>query len=316
MNGFEISLVIIGSLAAMTLLGAFICFMKVFYFPARKPLPDGEYDIPKGEIYEEFREDMVRWQKQLRELKYEQFEIRSRDGLTLRGKYYEYEKGAPLEIMFHGYEGNAERDLSGGVERCFTLKRNTIIVNQRAHGNSDGHVTTFGYKERLDCLDWIDFAIKRFGKEQKIIITGISMGAATVLMAAGEPLPDSVVCVLADCPYSSTREIISKIVREMHLPVKIIYPLIRLGAMIFGGFDPNKSEPQKAILRAKVPIIFVHGDTDDFVPAAMSEKMYKICPTEKALFLSHGAGHGLAFPKDQAGYYKAVGDFEKVWKKD
>lgn len=315
MNILYIILISIGSLAALILLGAFICFLMVFYSPKRKPLPEGEYDIPKGDIYEEFREDMVRWQKQLRKMECEEFEIRSRDGLTLRGKYYEYEKGAPLEIMFHGYRGNAERDLSGGVERCFNLKRNTLIVSQRAHGDSDGHVITFGYKERLDCLDWVDFAVKHFGKEQKFIITGISMGAATVLMAAGEPLPESVLCVLADCGYSSTREIICKIVRELHLPVFMVYPLIRLGAIIFGGFDPNKSEPQEAVKRAKIPIIFVHGDNDDFVPAYMSERMYELCPTEKAIFMVKGAGHGLAFPKDQEGYYKAVGGFEKVWNK-
>ena len=315
MDVFYIILISICSLAALTLLGAFVCFLMVFYSPTRKPLPEGEYDIPKGDIYEEFREDMVRWQKQLRKMECEEFEIRSRDGLTLRGKYYEYEKGAPLEIMFHGYKGNAERDLSGGVERCFNLKRNTLIISQRAHGDSDGHVITFGYKERLDCLDWVDFAVKHFGKEQKIIITGISMGAATVLMAAGEPLPESVLCVLADCGYSSTREIICKIVREMHLPTFLIYPLIRLGAIIFGGFDPNKSEPQEAVKRAKIPIIFVHGDNDEFVPAYMSQKMYELCPTEKAILMVEGAGHGLAFPKDQQGYYKAVGAFEEVWNK-
>ena len=315
MNALEITLTIFGSLAVLILAGAFICFLKVFYIPKRKPLPDGEYDIPPGRAYEEFRDDMVRWQKQLREMKCERFEIQSHDGLTLRGKYYEYEKGAPLEIMFHGYQGNADRDLSGGVERCFTLKRNTIIIDQRAHGASDGHVTTFGYKEKLDCLRWIDFAVKRFGPEQKIIITGVSMGAATVLLTAGENLPDNVVSALADCPYSSTREIICKIVREMKLPVKIIYPLIRLGAIIFGGFDPNKSEPQDAVKHATIPIIFVHGDIDSFVPLYMSEKMYEICPTEKAIYVSPGAEHGLAFPKNQEGYYKAVGDFEKVWKK-
>ena len=315
MNEFEITLTVIGSLAALILIASFICFMKVFYSPKRKPLPKGEYDIPEGDIYEVFREDMVRWQKQLSEMKCERFEIRSRDGLKLRAKYYEYEKGAPLEIMFHGYKGNAERDLSGGVERCFKLKRNVIIVNQRAHGESDGHVITFGYKEKFDCLDWINFAVEHFGKDQKIIITGISMGAATVLLASGEDLPHNVVSVLADCPYSSTKEIICKIVRELRLPVPIIYPLIRLGAMIFGGFDPNKSEPREAIKRAKVPIIFVHGDNDDFVPLAMSEEMYEICPTEKAILKVKGAGHGLAFPVDQKGYYKAVGDFESVWKK-
>lgn len=315
MSPIYIALIVLGALIFLIFAAALVCFLMVFYSGKRKKLPDGEYDIPDGEIYEEFRTEMVNWQKALRKMDCEEIEITSRDGLTLRGKYYEYEKGAPLEIMFHGYRGNAERDLSGGVERCFTLKRNTLIVSQRAHGDSDGHVITFGYKEKLDCLDWIKFANERFGKDQRIIITGISMGASTVLLAAGEELPENVLCVLADCGYSSARAIICKILRQMNLPVLLLYPIIRLGALIFGGFDPDKAEPIEAVCRTKIPIIFVHGDDDDFVPCYMSQEMYDLCPTEKAFFIAKGAGHGLAFPKDQSGYYKAVGDFEKVWNK-
>ena len=315
MEPLYIILIILGGLILLTLAAAFVCFLMVFYSPARKPVAYDQYDIPEGEIYEEFREDMVSWQKALRAMECEAVEIRSRDGLTLRGKYYEYEAGAPIEIMFHGYKGSAERDLSGGVERCFKLKRNTLIVSQRAHGDSDGHVITFGYKEKLDCLDWIDYVNKRFGSEQKILITGISMGAATVLLAAGEELPENVLCVLADCGYSSTKDIICKIVREMHLPVAIIYPLVRLGGLVFGGFDPNKAEPIEAVKRCRIPIIFVHGDTDDFVPCEMSQRMYDVCPTEKTFFIAKGAGHGLAFPKDQEGYYRSIRAFESVWNK-
>lgn len=315
MESLYIIMIILGGLLLLTLVTSLICFMMTFYSPRRKPLLEGEYEIPDGDIYEEFRDAMIEWQKSLRAMPCEQVEIRSRDGLTLRGRYYEYEAGAPLEIMFHGYRGNAERDLSGGVERCFKLKRNTLIVSQRAHGDSDGHVITFGYKERLDCLDWIDFAINRFGKEQKILITGISMGAATVLMAAGEALPENVVCVLADCGYSSAKEMICKTIREMRLPAGLLYPFVRLGGMIWGGFDPNRAEPIEAVKRCKIPIIFVHGDGDQFVPCYMSERMYEVCSTEKELFIVKGAGHGLAFPKDQEGYYKEVGDFEKVWNK-
>lgn len=315
MEVLYIILGILGGLVLLVLIAAFVCFMMAFYSPKRKPLPEGEYEIPDGDIYEEFRCDMIRWQDSLRAMPCEKVEIKSRDGLTLRGKYYEYEKGAPLEIMFHGYKGNAERDLSGGVERCFKLKRNTLIVSQRAHGNSDGHVITFGYKERLDCLDWIDFANKRFGKDQKILITGISMGASTVLLAAGEDLPENVLCVLADCGYSSTKEIICKVIEKMHLPVKLAYPFVRLGGILFAGFDPNKCEPIEAVKRCKIPIVFVHGDTDDFVPCYMSRQMYDVCPTEKTFFIAKGAGHGLAFPKDQEGYYKAVRTFEPIWNK-
>ena len=311
MEPIHFILIVIAALILITVAASFICFMLTFYSKKRKLIPDGEYDFPAGREYEEYHADMIRWQDSLRSMNAECVETVSYDGLTLRGKYYEYEKGAPLEIMFHGYKGNAVRDLCGAVERCFKLKRNALIVDQRAHGSSEGHVITFGYKERYDCITWIDFATKRFGKEQKILITGISMGAATVLMAAGEPLPENVVSVLADCPYSSTKGIICKFVGDMHLPAAIVYPFIRLGAILFAGFDPNKCEPIEAVKRCKIPIIFIHGDGDDFVPCYMSKQMYEVCPTEKAIFVAKDAGHGLAFLKDADGYYRSVIDFDK-----
>ena len=311
MDPIHVILIIALSFVLLTVCAAFVCFMLTFYSGKRKPLPDGEYDFPIGEIYEEFHGDIIRWQDSLRGMSAECVETISFDGLTLRGKYYEYATGAPLEIMFHGYKGNSVRDLCGAVERCFNLGRNALIVDQRAHGESEGHVITFGYKERLDCLTWIKFATERFGDDQKILITGISMGASTVLMAAGEPLPKNVISVLADCPFSSTKGIICKVMQDMHLPSKLFYPFVRLGAILFGGFDPNKCEPIEAVKRCKIPIIFIHGDSDSFVPCYMSEEMYEVCPTEKAIFVAKGAGHGLAFLKDADGYYRSVRDFDK-----
>ena len=117
--------------------------------------------------------------------------------MTLVGKYYEYKKDAPIEILFHGYKGNGERDLSGGIERCFKIGRSAIIVDQRGAGESDGHTITFGIKEHLDAIKWAEYASNRFGSDAKIILTGLSMGAATVLMASGKKLPDNVKCILA-----------------------------------------------------------------------------------------------------------------------
>ncbi len=308
-------LLILAAIVLFLLVSSLICFFLTFYSKKRKPVPAGQHEYPDGKAYEEFYSQIDAWQDALAALSCEDLEITSRDGLTLRGKYYEYEKGAPLEILFHGYKGNAVRDLCGGVERCFKLKRNALIVSQRAHGDSDGRVISFGHFEKYDCLDWIDFAVEHFGKDQKIIITGISMGASTVLLAAGEPLPENVVCVLADCGYSSAKGIICKVLRDIHLPPVLFYPFVRLGAVVYGGFDPNECEPIDAVKRSKTPIIFIHGDCDGFVPCYMSRDMYDVCPTEKAIFIAEGADHGLAFPKDQEGYYKAVGDFDKVWKK-
>ena len=302
------------ALIAVALITSFVCFMMVFYSPKRKPLGPDEYEIPEGEIYEVFREDMIAWTKAIRAMPQEDVEITSHDGLTLRGKYYEKDPTLPIEILFHGYKGNAERDLCGAVERAFSVNRNALIVNHRAAGPSDGHVISFGINERRDCLAWVDYAIKKFGKDVKLVITGISMGAATVMMASGEDLPDNVISVLADCGYTSPKEIICKVVKDMKLPVKLLYPFIKLGARIFGRFDLEEASPIEAMKRCKVPIVFVHGDADDFVPHDMSERLYEACASEKKRFISvPGAGHGLAFPVDRESYVNQLNEVYDEW---
>lgn len=306
-------LIVLFSAIFIFLLISFICFRIVFYSPKRKVLGSDEYDIPKGEIYKQFRDEMVAWIDEIRTLPHEDVSIISRDGLTLRGKYYEYAEGAPVELLFHGYHGTAERDLCGGVSRCFSIGRNALMIDQRASGKSDGHVITFGVKERLDCVDWANYAAKRFGKDSKIILTGISMGAATVMMAAGEELPENVVCILADCGYSSARDIIKKILKEMHLPIGPTYFFIKAGARIFGRFDLEETSPLEVVKKSRVPIIFIHGEDDDFVPCDMSRKLYESCASLKKLVTVPLAGHGLAFPVDKENYLHALRAFEKEW---
>lgn len=298
----------------LVFLTAFICFMRVFYFKKRKPLGEDEFELPKGEIYEVFREDMINWVKKARSMPYQDFEIESHDGLKLRGRYYEYAKGSPIELMFHGYEGSGERDLSGGIERCFALGRSALIIDQRASGRSEGHISTFGIKERKDCRRWIDFAISHFGDDVKLGITGVSMGAATVIMTAGEKLPENVKFVLADCGYSSAKEIISKVIDEMKLPSKLVYPFVRLGGRVFGGFDLEETSPIEAVKTADIPIIFVHGDTDDFVPFAMSQAMFNACDNEKKALISiPNAGHGLAYPVAREKYIEELRALDLAW---
>ena len=163
-------------LAAAVLVIAYVCYRMAFYEPARVPVTDDRIEFPEGEIYEPFWGAMEKWTREVRKMPCEQFSISSFDGLTLKGKFYEYAPGAPIELMFHGYRGSAERDLSGGVQRCFKLGRSTLIVDQRCSGESGGHTITFGVNEHRDCLDWIDFMLEHFGPDVKIILTGISMG--------------------------------------------------------------------------------------------------------------------------------------------
>lgn len=296
-------------LAAIVLLISYICFRMAFYVKEKAIIGPNDFPIPDGEIYEPHRPQMVAWMKEVRALPSREFTIRSHDGLKLYGKYYQFSPSAPIELMFHGYRGNAERDLCGGVQRAFSLGHSALIVDQRASCHSDGNIISFGVNEHKDCLAWLDFAIQTFGQDAQIILTGISMGATTVLLAAGRELPKNVIGVLADCGYTTAREIICEVIRQMHLPPKLSYPFVRLGAKLFGHFDLEAANAPKALANCKVPVIFFHGEADDFVPCAMSKANYDACPSRKALVTIPGAGHGLAYLVDPKGYLKAAGDF-------
>ena len=297
------------AIVLLILLIAFGCFYLAFFVPKHGPIGPDEYPIPEGEIYEPFRERMVKWIKETRKLPCEDFYIESYDGLKLHGRYYEYAPGAPIELMFHGYRGNAERDLCGGVQRCFAMKRSALVVDQRASGSSEGKVITFGVKEHKDCLKWVAFMTEHFGPDVKIILTGISMGASTVLIAASAPLPPQVQGVLADCGFTSAKAIMYKVLRQIKLPPKIVYPFVRLGAILYGGFDPERYSAIDSVTRATLPTIFFHGDNDDYVPWEMSQENYNACTSRKELVIIPGAGHGLSFPVDKPTYLKALGDF-------
>lgn len=296
-------------IAAAVLVISYICFRMAFYVPDRDNEDCEEVSTPKGEIYDPYRERMEKWTKETRAMPQEEFSITSFDGLTLFGKYYEYKKGAPIELMFHGYRGNPESDLSGGVQRCFKLGRSSFIVDQRCSRKSGGNVITFGINEHRDCLCWIDFMIEHFGPDVKIILTGISMGASTVLMAAGQPLPKNVIGVLADCGYSSPKDIIKKVIRQMGLPASVGYFFVKLGARIYGHFDLEETSPESALKNCTVPVIFFHGEDDAFVPCDMSRINYEACSSKKKIVTVPGAGHGLSYPVAPEKYLGSLREF-------
>ena len=184
-----------------------------------------------------------------------------------------------------------------------------LLPDQRCSGGSDGHTITFGIKEHEDCLDWVSFAVSYFGPDVKIILTGISMGAATVLMAAGKPLPKNVIGVLADCGYSTPEAIIKKVIRQMGLPEKLAYPFVKLGALLFGDFDLEAYSPMEAMKTCRVPVIFFHGETDGFVPCDMSRELYEACPCRKRLVTIPDADHGLSYAVAPERYLESLREF-------
>ncbi len=299
-------LCICAAVLLLVLLLSYVCYRMAFYSPARKPLPEDAYPIPEGSEYEPYREQMIQWIRRTRDIPHEEVTVRSFDGLTLCGYFYEYAPGAPVELMMHGYRGTPERDLCGGVLRCFRLRRSALVVDQRACGKSDGHVITFGIHEHKDCLTWVDYLTARLGRDCQILLTGISMGAATVLMAGGRELPPQVKGIIADCGYTSPKAIIQKVIVDMRLPPRLSYPFVRLGARLYGGFDLEEFSPIASMKTCRVPVFFIHGQADDFVPCRMSEENAAVCAAEHRLFTVPGAGHGLSYLLDTEGYHRAI----------
>lgn len=243
------------------------------------------------------------------ELPYEEVSITSHDGLKLTGRYYHVADGAPLEIQCHGYKGNALRDFSGAKRIAKAAGRNVLLINQRCHGGSEGKTITFGILERKDVLGWIRYANNRFGNVP-ILLSGVSMGAATVLMAAGMDLPENVKGIIADCPYDAPSNIIKKVLgQDMGMPVKFVYPLIRLGGMLYGKFNLGADSPVEAVKKAQLPILLIHGDEDRFVPHSMSRNIYAAAPEKIEFHTIPGAGHALNYVTDPEGYTEIVNNF-------
>lgn len=292
----------------LLLLIAFLSYRKAFFSARNRK--ENPYALPQGEQYIKEKQRMISLIREMEAIPYEQVYICAFDGKKLAARYYHVRDGAPLQIQFHGYRGTALRDFCGGNKLAREAGQNTLVVDQRAHGKSEGGTITFGIRERRDCLTWIEYANQRFGTHIPIFLSGVSMGAATVLMAAEFDLPDNVVGIIADCPYSSPEAIIRKVCREdMKLPPAISMPFIRLGAMLFGRFNLRETNAVEAVRRTHIPILLLHGEDDRFVPCDMSREICEACTGSVTRVTFPDAGHGLSYIVDTKGYEQAVSQF-------
>ena len=242
---------------------------------------------------------------------FESVTIAARDKKRLSARYYHIADDAPLVICCHGYRGTPSRDFSIG-SRIFQARGcNLLHIEQRAHLGSEGHCIGMGVAERYDILAWIDWAQARFGQELRIVLCGISMGAASVLMVSGMQPPAAVKGVIADAPYTSPKDILTGVIRAMRLPVPIVYPLLTYGAWLFGGVrlnDPT-ADARKMVQKSQLPILLIHGEADDFVPCAMSKEIANANPEKIELHTFPNAGHGLSALTDEPRYAQIVNTY-------
>ena len=299
-------------LTILVVLTAYICYHISFRATKRVLDEDVQIHLPDGEQYMKVREGIEKCVTDMLNRPFEPVTITTFDGKKLYARYYHVADGAPLQLQFHGYKSSAVLDFCGGSLYAGKIGHNALVVDQRSHGKSEGNSITFGVLERKDVLSWIEYARSRFGEDVRIILAGLSMGAATVLMATDQPLPSNVVGVMADCPYSSPEAIIKKVCRvEMRLPVKPLYPFIKLGARLFAGFDLEESSAVSAVKNTPVPILILHGTGDRFVPCDMSREIHAANPEMITLVTIPEAGHGLCYMTEPKMYEDAMQEFFK-----
>ncbi|MBQ8427989.1 MAG: alpha/beta hydrolase [Clostridia bacterium] len=305
--GFIIAGIIIIVVAAALLVFTYITYRIAFYSPKNRK--ENIYDFPEGSDFASAKQVMTKWIDEVKDRPCEEVEITSFDGLKLRGRYYHIQDGAPIHIQFHGYRGTAFRDFSGGNRMAREMGHNNLLIDQRAHGKSEGRTISFGINERRDCLAWAKYAADRFGENTELYLSGVSMGATTVLMAAGLDLPKNVKGIIADCPFSSPEKIIKKTIKEMGFSLKFAFPFVALGARIFGKFNVREATAQEAVKKARVPILLLHGETDTVVPYEMSREVYESSPEKITFSTFPEAGHAMSYVVDPVRYEKAVKEF-------
>ena len=293
-------------IASILIGGACFAYCKAFFNPKK-----GRWDVNpiKKPGYDPYRTEMRRIYRVLKDRPYEAVSIKSRDGLNLTGRYYHVKDGAPLDIGFHGYKSHSTVDFSGGSEISFELGHNLLLIDQRSHGDSDGHTITFGIRERYDLLEWVHYAVVRFGAETEIMLYGVSMGGATVLLASCLDLPENVKGIVADCPYASPLDIVLHVGEELPIPRWLMKPFVILGARLFGGFDITEATALETVKQTKVPILIIHGEEDSLVPHSMSKAVQLANPAMVRYHLVAGAEHAISYLMDREGYRNAVLDF-------
>lgn len=242
---------------------------------------------------------------------YENVHILSHDRLQLHGCYIQSAiPSQRVAILAHGYTSQGKHMASFARFYHENLGFNVLLPDARGHGESEGDYIGFGWADRLDYLRWIDYALQRLGSASEIVLHGISMGGATVLMTSGEELPHQVRAVVSDCAYSSAAAQLSYQMKRMyHLPSFPILHATSLITKLKAGYFFSEASALTQVSKANVPILFIHGDADTFVPYSMVHQLYSACPAAKELYVVNGAGHGLAFRRDPERYRQTVERF-------
>lgn len=247
---------------------------------------------------------------------FEEFELTNEKNQRLKGYLLPADEPSNVYVFCsHGYRNCGKGEFGLIVKFYHDKGYNVFLVDHQASGESEGKYIGFGYHECPDCLKWLDFMHEHFGKDIQIILHGISMGCATVTMMSGSgKLPESVKFIVADCGYTSAYDEFMSNVGNM---AQVLTPVVKIANWFnkkLSGFDFKDANPLEAVKNASVPMLFIHGGKDDFVPTRMVYELYDACSSkDKQLFVVEGAGHAESYPVDSETYEAMVCRFAEKY---
>ena len=273
-------------------------------------LKDANRLVSGSQANEDFMRRVSEASERLAATPNETVRITAHDGLTLTGHVIAAEDPERVIIAMHGWRSSWHADF--GMVADFWHRNNCTVLyaEQRGQNNSDGEYMGFGLTERFDCLDWVKYMNSRFGTALPVWLCGVSMGATTVLMTAGLDLPENVHGIIADCGFTSPGAI-WKHVAEKNLHISYGLRSAVADAMcrrkiLMGADDYSTVDALRA---AKVPVMFIHGTDDRFVPISMTYENYLACASPRELLMVPGADHGMSYYLEKEKYEEQVLDF-------
>lgn len=259
-----------------------------------------------------FVSDVEKYAKLLENVEHEIVEITAFDGTRLVAHWFKTKDAKRTVIGMHGWRSSWSIDFGMSAPYWIEKGCNLLIPEQRGQSNSGGDYMGFGLIERYDCLDWANYAA---GLEPQlpIYLSGVSMGASTVLMCAGLELPSLVKGIIADCGFTSPYAIWKHVIENnLHMGFGVKGVMANAICKKRINFGADSYSTIEAMQNCTVPVLFIHGEKDSFVPVAMTHENYKACVAPKELLIVPDAEHGMSFWKNGEAYRKAVYDF---WEK-
>lgn len=233
--------------------------------------------------------------------------LTSKDGLKLRGEFIDNNSNKTM-IFCHGITVGLIWSIKY-IDMFYKTGWNILIYDHRRHGQSEGNYSTYGYFEKEDLDLWVNWVVKKKGKDSIIGLHGESMGAATVLQYID--INKYVKFIIADCPFSDLMELLGRKVKDDYKG--LLYPILYLSNLkskVIANFDYRWIKPIECVKNSTLPIMFIHGDEDKFVPWDMSVAMYEMKKKGlKKIYIAKGAAHAKSIEVNKKQYEKEVIDF-------